>query len=64
MRANVENVCAAHPDRFDCPDCLIHYGAQTGGYGLIVHDGGSSMIAISYCPWCSAKLSNGSETIQ
>jgi hypothetical protein len=23
---------------------------------MIVHDGGSSFIEISFCPWCGAKL--------
>jgi hypothetical protein len=26
------------------------------GYGLYVHDGGSSVIEILYCPWCGKKL--------
>jgi hypothetical protein len=56
MRADLERVCDQHPDRWDCPDALIGYFASTGEYGLIVHDGGSSMSVIEYCPWCGAKL--------
>ncbi len=47
--------CTKHPDRFDCPDALIAW-MPTHGYGMIVHDGGRSMIAISFCPWCGTSL--------
>ena len=56
MRQQVEWVCERHPDRFDCPDCLVHYAAVLREYGLIVHDGGSSVVRIEFCPWCGAKL--------
>ena len=54
MAHDLGQTCERHPDRFDCPDALVHRGPD--GYGLIVHDGGSSMIAISFCPWCGSKL--------
>jgi hypothetical protein len=51
---DLERQCADHPNRFDCPDALI---AKTrNGFGLIVHDGGSSTIRIQYCPWCGVKF--------
>ena len=56
MRSNAESTCDLHRDRIDCPDCLIAYSARRGTYGLIVHDGGRSEIAIAYCPWCGSKL--------
>jgi hypothetical protein len=62
MRANVENVCDLHPDRFECPDALVNYGrsereSESGNhYGLIIHDGGSSSISIAFCPWCGTRL--------
>jgi hypothetical protein len=56
MRRNSENTCEQHPDRDDCPDCLITKSDFSGSYGLIIHDGSRSMIEISYCPWCGAKL--------
>ncbi|WP_408636625.1 DUF6980 family protein [Novosphingobium aquimarinum] len=59
MRANVANNCGQHADRFDCPDCLIHYSVEADSYGLIIHDGGASVITILFCPWCAAKLPNG-----
>lgn len=56
MRREVGRVCDQHPDRFDCPDCLIHYSLPYREYGLIVHDGGSAVIRIRFCPWCGEKL--------
>lgn len=58
MRSNVESVCDQHPDRHDCPDCLIEFRPGSLAYGIMVHDGGSSMIEISYCPWCGTSLPN------
>lgn len=43
-------------DRHDCPDCLIDYWPNGPSYGIMIHDGGSSMITIAYCPWCGTKL--------
>jgi ribosomal protein S27AE len=51
-----------HKDRFDCPDCLIHYGEKTGEYGIIIHDGGTSFLTIQFCPWCGKELSKHEET--
>lgn len=56
MQSNVENVCDLHTDRFDCPDALVYYSESRDRYGLIIHDGGGSVITISYCPWCGTKL--------
>lgn len=56
MRANVENVCADHPDRFDCADALLSYIPKFDEYGIIVHDGGSAVVGIVFCPWCGARL--------
>jgi len=47
-------MCDLHESRYDCPDALINM--MRGGYGIIVHDGGSSVVEISFCPWCGAKL--------
>jgi hypothetical protein len=48
--------CDQHPDRFDCPDCLVSYSPTFDEYGLIIHDGGLSIISIQFCPWCGARL--------
>lgn len=54
MAADLNKTCPQHADRSDCPDALIEH--VRGGYGLIVHDGGSGVIEIAFCPWCGAKL--------
>jgi hypothetical protein len=56
MRSQVELVCDKHPDRSDCPDCLVQYSPKFREYGLLVHDGGSSMVVIRFCPWCGTRL--------
>jgi hypothetical protein len=56
MRYNVEYTCDVHVDRFGCPDCLVNYDPSERIYGLIIHDGGESVVAISHCPGCGAKL--------
>jgi hypothetical protein len=30
---------------------------KNGTYGIPIHDGGTSVIRISYCPWCGQHLS-------
>jgi hypothetical protein len=56
MRQEAERVCDQHPNRFDCPDCLVQYSHRLREYGLIVHDGGSSVIRIRFCPGCGTQL--------
>jgi hypothetical protein len=56
MRRRVGRVCGLHPDRFACPDSLVHYRPRSREYGLIVHDGGSSSVRIWFCPWCGGRL--------
>jgi len=55
MADDLNRVCAVHADRSDCPDAFV--AEMNGGYGLMVHDGGSSAIEIAFCPWCGASLS-------
>jgi hypothetical protein len=56
MTEAVSSACAEHPDRFDCPDALIHYSPRSRSFGIIVHDGGSSSVSIEFCPWCGSQL--------
>ena len=56
MAERVNHRCEQHPDVFDCSDNLIYHSAESGEYGLVIHDGGSSYARIDYCPWCGAKL--------
>ena len=48
--------CNMHADPFDCPDCLVLYNEKFDEYGLVIHDGGSSVLQIHYCPWCGRRL--------
>jgi hypothetical protein len=54
--------CNQHLNPFECPDNLIRRDAISGEYGLIVHDGGSSYIAIAFCPWCGKSLPSAHQT--
>ena len=56
MADHLDQRCEMHSDPYDCPDQLIAYTPKFDEYGLIVHDGGSSMISIQFCPWCGTKL--------
>lgn len=56
MQGQVDFQCRHHAERWDCPDVLVHYSAKFGEYGLIIHDGGTSSIAIYHCPWCGTAL--------
>lgn len=61
MRLDLERLCDLHPERWDCPDCLVWYSASQNGYGLIIHDGGESYLRIRFCPWCGTALPDGSD---
>jgi hypothetical protein len=54
MDHDLSHKCDIHEDRSECPDALV--AVVEGGYGLLIHDGGSSVIEISFCPWCGSKL--------
>lgn len=48
--------CQVHADIFQCPDVLISYISKFDEYGLIIHDGGTSVIGIQFCPFCGGRL--------
>jgi hypothetical protein len=56
MRAHLEQVCEVHALPYDCPDHIVVYVPKFDEYGLIMHDGGTSFLAIAYCPWCGNRL--------
>jgi len=58
MTEAVNHRCDQHPDPFDCPDNLIHFYENPRKYGIIIHEGGSSMLTIYFCPWCGTKLAD------
>lgn len=51
MKEHIEHACDIHSE---CPDKLITI--TKNGYGLIIHDGGESVITINYCPFCGSEL--------
>ena len=48
--------CDMHSDPFECPDKILIFDNKDNDYGLIIHNGGSSSIAINFYPWCSSRL--------
>ncbi|SHN35013.1 hypothetical protein SAMN05443668_105336 [Cryptosporangium aurantiacum] len=48
--------CDQHDDPFECSDALIDYDLRFDEYGLIVHNGGRSVLLIQFCPWCGTRL--------
>jgi len=57
MEEQISARCPQHPNREDCPDAIVSFAPQSKSYGIYIHDGGSSSIAISFCPWCGTRLS-------
>ena len=56
MTEQTQFACSDHPELADCPDALIAYWPKFDEYGIRVHDGGSSVSTIEFCPWCGASL--------
>jgi hypothetical protein len=56
MARAVTTECEQHSDRFDCPDALLEYSEKFCEYGIIIHDGGTAICLINFCPWCGARL--------
>ena len=48
--------CDIHGNPFECPDKIIIFDEKDNDYGLVIHDGGSSSIGITFCPWCGKTL--------
>ena len=55
MRNQLDWKCDRHSDPAECPDALIGYFGKNRTLGLLIHDGGSSFVAIHCCPWCGAR---------
>lgn len=56
MAYHVNFKCDVHENPFECPDKIIIFDEKDNDYGLIIHDGGSSALEITFCPWCGSKL--------
>ncbi|MFI6514557.1 DUF6980 family protein [Spirillospora sp. NPDC050679] len=56
MERQLDHRSDPHADPYECADALVSYSERFDEYGLIIHDGGSSVSLISFCPWCGAEL--------
>jgi len=56
MTSALEHDCSEHLSKFDCPDALLSYNERFDEYGIIIHDGGTAVSSIAYCPYCGQKL--------
>ena len=56
MRVEVERACDEQHTAGECSELLVRYQEKYDDYGLVVHDGGSSVVRIAFCPWCGTKL--------
>lgn len=48
----LEFTCKTHAGPYECPDVVIVRTQR--GLGLPIHDGGTSFIEITYCPFCGS----------
>lgn len=48
--------CDQHTGIYPCPDVLVRYIPKFDEYGIIIHDGGSAVKEIKFCPWCGHSL--------
>lgn len=53
MKLKLEQTCEKHSR--DCVD-VVMVTMKNGRHAIPIHDGGSSGIVISFCPWCGADL--------
>ena len=56
MARAIDPKCPDHPDPWDCADALIAYWPRFDCYGMMIKDGGRSVLAMDFCPWCGHKL--------
>ena len=54
MKSELKKTCEWH-SYYECGDNVVAYLGKNK-YGLIIHDGGSSVYEIQYCPWCGNKF--------
>lgn len=57
MKLTVTRSCATHGSH--CPDIVMVQqteGVVKGRFGIPIHDGGSAVISIDFCPWCGTAL--------
>ncbi len=55
MKAQLKVTCETH-GHLGCSDFVMNYRKRSKEYGIVIHDGGSAMAVIKFCPWCGSKL--------
>lgn len=56
MQAHIDFRCRNHTSIYDCPDSILSFSDKYDEYGIIIHDGGTSSIVITFCPFCGTEL--------
>lgn len=57
MQRNLDYKCEQHRIYpLSCSDTTVI--TTKTGYGILIHDGTESYIAIKYCPWCATQLTD------
>jgi hypothetical protein len=54
MKSQLTRKCEYH-SYYECGDNVVAYLGKNK-YGLMIHDGGSSVYEIIHCPWCGNKF--------
>jgi len=54
FQSHIERTCDQHSNPYDCADAIVIKNAN--GFGIPIHDGGSSFIGIAFCPWCGSRF--------
>jgi hypothetical protein len=54
LEYHLNSGCEHHGTGHDCGDRVIT--RTNRGFGLPIHDGGSSYIEIWFCPWCGTAI--------
>jgi hypothetical protein len=62
MTGQLDFECDQHENPWECSDAVVCQTSE--GYGLPIHDGGTSYIQIQFCPWCGASLREGAPSAQ
>ena len=63
MQDQLDVTCPDHDDMSECPDSLVTRW-PSGVYGLRIHDGGTAILTIDFCPWCGTRLAGNWRAVQ
>lgn len=56
LAEHLNKTCEQHADPYDCCDSVLIGPPLKSRWGLPIHDGSHSYIAIEFCPFCGTKL--------